>query len=68
MTSFSSYTHGVHGAPPIGPQMTNYGTNRLEAERQKIRKIFDNSSNQTTYNMIHIFKAHKLLSLEYIYF
>ena len=40
MTSFSSYTHGVHGAPPIGPQMTNYGSNRLEAERQKIRKIF----------------------------
>jgi len=37
MTSFSSYTHGVHGAPSIGPQMTNYGTNRLEAERQKIQ-------------------------------
>ena len=48
MTSFSSYTHGVHGAPPIGPQMTNYGSNRLEAERQKIRKFFDNSLNQTT--------------------
>ena len=48
MTSFSSYTHGVHGAPPIGPQMTNYGSNRLEAERQKIRKIFNNFLNQTT--------------------
>ena len=50
MTSFSSYTHGVHGAPPIGPQMTNYGSNRLEAERQKIRKIFNN------YSITHILK------------
>ena len=35
--SFSTM-HGVHGAPPIGPQMSHGGYNRLEAERQKIRK------------------------------
>lgn len=35
--SFSTM-HGVHGAPPIGPQMSHGGYNRLEAERQKIQR------------------------------